>query len=137
MDRRAFLTTIGLATAATQLGCAMPSVRTASSPRRRLRRVGVQLYSLRDDARRDLERTLADIAAIGYRDVQLLGSFGNFGVRPARVRAILDRNGLRAPSTHVSGNALDDLERQIEEALILGHQYIIVASLPIEGRRTL
>jgi sugar phosphate isomerase/epimerase len=104
---------------------------------RRLRRVGVQLYSLRDDAKQDLERTLANIAAIGYRDVEMLGSFNNFGMPLPRLRQILDRNGLRAPSTHVSGNALDDLERQLEEAQTLGHQYMIVASLPIEGQRTL
>lgn len=136
MHRRTFLTTIGLAAAASQLGCAT-SARPVSSPRRRLRRVGIQLYSLRDDARRDLERTLADIAAIGYRDVELLGSFNNFGTPPARLRAVLDRNGLRAPSTHVSGNALDDLERQLEDAQTLGHQYMIVASLPIQGKPTL
>ena len=137
MHRRTFLATIGLAAAATQLGCAPSTVRALSGPRRRLRRVGIQLYSLRDDAKRDLERTLADIAAIGYRDVEMLGSFNNFGVPPARLREILDRNGLRAPSTHVSGNALDDLDRQIEEAQTLGHQYIIVASLPIRGQPTL
>jgi sugar phosphate isomerase/epimerase len=137
MHRRTFLATIGLAAAATQLGCATSSARAVSRPPRRLRRVGIQLYSLRDDARRDLERTLVDIAAIGYRDVELLGSFNNFGTPPARLREILDRNNLRAPSTHVSGDALDDLERQLEDAQTLGHQYIIVASLPIAGRPTL
>ncbi|MFN2564965.1 MAG: sugar phosphate isomerase/epimerase family protein [Gemmatimonadaceae bacterium] len=134
MHRRTFLATIGLAAAASQLGCAS-SARTVAG--RRLRRVGIQLYSLRDDARRDLERTLADIAAIGYREVELLGSFNNFGMPPARLREVLDRNGLRAPSTHVGGNALDDLERQLDEAQTLGHQYVIVASLPIQGQRTL
>jgi sugar phosphate isomerase/epimerase len=135
MRRREFLTTLGVAAAA-QLGCA-PGTRATGGHRRRLRRVGVQLYSLRDDARRDLERTLADIAAIGYRDVELLGSFNNFGMPPARLREILDRNGLSAPSTHIDGNALDDVERQLQEALALGHQYIVVASLPIQGQRTL
>jgi sugar phosphate isomerase/epimerase len=135
MDRRAFLTTVGGALASAQLGCAS-GVR-ASSGQRRLRSVGVQLYSLRDDARRDLERTLADIAAIGYRDVELLGSMNNFGMPPARLREVLDRNGLRASSTHVGGNALDDLERQLDEAETLGHQYVVVASLPIQGQRTL
>jgi sugar phosphate isomerase/epimerase len=135
MDRRTFLSTIGLAAVGSHLGCAS-SVRTGGGGGRRLRRVGIQLYSLRDDARRDLERTLAEIAAIGYRDVELLGSFNNFGMPPARLREVLDRNSLRAPSTHVSGNALDDLERQLDEAQTLGHQYVIVASLPIQGQRT-
>lgn len=135
MDRRNFITTVSLAAAA-QVGCATVG-RTGMTQSRRLGRVGLQLYSLRDDARRDLERTLADIAAAGYRDVELLGSFRNFDTAPARVRQMLDRNGLRAPSTHVSGNALDDLERQLDDAQTLGHQYLIVASLPIQGTPTL
>lgn len=135
MDRRNFITTVSLAAAA-QMGCATVG-RSGMTQSRRLGRVGLQLYSLRDDARRDLERTLADIAAAGYRDVELLGSFRNFDTAPARVRQMLDRNGLRAPSTHVSGSALDDLERQLDDAQTLGHQYLIVASLPIQGTPTL
>src|SRR5688500_12163533 len=94
MHRRTFLTTIGLAAAGTQLGCTANPARAAIG-RRRLKRVGIQLYSLRDDARRDLERTLADIAAIGYKDVEMLGSMNNFGMPVAQLRAVLDRNGLR------------------------------------------
>jgi sugar phosphate isomerase/epimerase len=127
MHRRRFLTALGLAACAPHLGYA----RT-----RRLQRVGIQLYSLRDDARRDLERTLADIAAIGYKDIELLGSMNNFGMPPKRLRDVLDRNGLRAPSTHVSGNALFELDRQLDDALTLGHRYVIVASLPITGPRS-
>src|SRR5688500_19056594 len=128
MHRRTFLTALGLTAVAPRLGYGST---------RRLQRVGIQLYSLRDDARRDLERTLADIAAIGYKDIELLGSMNNFGMPPARLRTILDRNGLRAPSTHVSGNVVDNLDRNLDEALTLGHQYIVVASLPIQGQRTL
>jgi sugar phosphate isomerase/epimerase len=134
MDRRAFLASIGLAAAGSQLGCAAGALGGASG--RRLRRVGIQLYTLRDDARRDLERTLGDIAAAGYKDVELLGSMNNFGMAPARVREILDRNGLRAPSTHVGGSALDDLDRQLADAATLGHGYLIVASLPLGEHRT-
>ena len=54
----------------------------------------------------------------------------NFGMPPERLRAILDRNGLRAPSTHVEAGIFNDLDRQIDAAKILGHQYLIVASLP-------
>ncbi|HMH84937.1 MAG TPA: hypothetical protein VK529_03250, partial [Gemmatimonadaceae bacterium] len=85
---------------------------------------------MRDDARRDLEGTLADIAKIGYTDVELLSSMNNFGMPPARLRAVLDRNGLRAPSTHLSGESFDDLDRQIDTAKILGHEYLVLASIP-------
>ena len=134
MDRRTFLTTIGLGAAS--LACA-PSLQGVGTGSRRLSRVGVQLYSLRDDAKRDVERTLADIAGAGYKDVEMLGSFGNFGVPPMRLRAVLDANGLRAPSTHVGGQALDTLDKQLDEARTLGHEYVIVASLPITGAPTL
>ena len=134
ITRRNFLATLGVATAS--LACA-PALRPATVGSRRLSRVGLQLYSLRDDARRDLERTLADIAAAGYDDVELLGSMANFGMPPARLRTVLDRNGLRAPSTHIGGGALDDLDRQLDDAGTLGHQYLIVASLPIPGKPTL
>ena len=128
MHRRAFLTKLGLAAAASQLGCASTARSVAGT--RRLRRVGIQLYTLRDDARRDLEHTITDIAAAGYNDVELLSSMNNFGMPPARLREILDRNGLRAPSTHVGGNAFDELDRQLADAATLGHKYIILASLP-------
>jgi sugar phosphate isomerase/epimerase len=136
MDRRDFITGLGSAFALTQLGCAARSS-TLGAGTRRLRRVGLQLYSLRDDARRDLERTIADISSAGYRDVELLGSMNNFDMPPAKLRAILDRNNLRAPSTHVGGDALDNLQRQLDDAQTLGHEYITVASLPIAKPRKL
>jgi sugar phosphate isomerase/epimerase len=136
MDRREFVTAVGSVIALSQFGCASsPTARAAGT--RQLRRVGVQLYRLRDDARRNLERTIADIAAAGYKDVELLGSMNNFDMAPAVLRQVLDRNGLRAPSTHVGGNAVDDLPRQLDDAQILGHEYIVVASLPISGTPTL
>jgi sugar phosphate isomerase/epimerase len=134
MHRRDFVTTLGSAVGLTQLACA-PRATTAgtgiSIGPRKLRRIGLQLYSLRDDARKDLERTIANIASAGYNDVELLGSMKNFDMPPARLRAILDSNSLRAPSTHVGGNALDDLQHQLDDAQTLGHEYITVASLPI------
>ncbi|HEU5186646.1 MAG TPA: sugar phosphate isomerase/epimerase [Gemmatimonadaceae bacterium] len=129
MHRRTFLTALGLAAISPDLG-------RFGSPRR-LKRVGIQLYSLRDDGRRDLERTIADIAAIGYKDLELLDSMGNFGMPAARLRKLLDQHGLRAPSTHMGGNALNELDRHLDEAATLGHEYLIVASLPITGPRTI
>ena len=132
MNRRTFLSTVALAAAVPHLACAPMAGSVSAKPRRRLRRVGIQLYTLRDDARRDLERTLGDIAQAGYKDVELLSSMNNFGMPPARLRAVLDRNGLRAPSTHLSGESFDDLDRQIDTAKILGHEYLVLASLPTD-----
>jgi sugar phosphate isomerase/epimerase len=131
MNRRTFLSALGLAAAAPHLACA-PRVASMTTPRR-LRRVGIQLYTLRDDARQNLEGTLRNIAQIGYKDVELLSSMNNFGMPPAQLRALLDSLGMRAPSTHVGGDAFNNLDREIETAKILGHRYIVLASLPTDN----
>ncbi len=133
MNRREFLTALGIAAVGPQLACATAGS-SASTGTRRLKKVGIQLYTLRDDARRDLEGTLVSIAQAGYKEVELLSSMNNFGMAPARLRAILDRNGLVAPSTHVEPGIFENLDREIDNAKILGHQYLIVASLPDADR---
>jgi sugar phosphate isomerase/epimerase len=135
MHRRTFVHTLGVTLLAPSVACAMP--RSGVSTSRRLGRVGVQLYSLRDAARANLDQTLADIAAIGYKDVELLMSMGNFGSSPAQVRAMLDKHGLRAPSTHMGTRELAQLDKALDEAAVLGHQYLFLANLPDEGRKSL
>ena len=104
----------------------------------RLERIGLELYSVRDAMRKDPEATLAAVRAIGYTDVELLWSFGNFGRTPAQVRASLAREGLRAPSAHISPETLlSEWPRSLETAKLLGHQYLIVPSLPTGETRTL
>src|SRR6185436_10906623 len=100
MNRREFLTALGVAAVAPQFGCASAGVGAATGSRR-LKKVGIQLYTLRDDARKDLEGTLVNIARTGYKEVELLSSMNNFNMPPKQLRAILDRNGLTAPSTQV------------------------------------
>ena len=100
----------------------------------RLDRIGLELYSVRDRMRNDPEATLAAVRAIGYTDVELLWSFGNFGRTTEQVRASLDKEGLRAPSAHIAAESLlEDWDRSLDTAKLLGHEYLIVPSLPIEG----
>ncbi|HEX6134749.1 MAG TPA: TIM barrel protein [Longimicrobiales bacterium] len=137
IDRRTFLAGIGALPGLLACSRARTGVPADSGAGGTLRRIGIQLYSLRDDARRDLAATIAGIAEIGYDDVELLGSFGNFGMAPARMRALLDGNGLRAPSTHVASSALDDLDRTLDDAATIGHEYVTVASLALPERPSL
>ena len=133
MHRRTFVRGLGAA-------LAFPAAARPAEPatRARVERIGVQLYSLRDAARADLARTLGDIAAIGFREVELLDSMQNFGMPAARLRQTLDRLQLTAPSTHISTDALGDMPRLLGDAQTLGHGYLVVASLPLEqGRATL
>src|SRR5213076_1643251 len=96
MQRRAFVHALG-ASPATEPWAS----RGMGSPRR-LNRIGLELYSVRDAMGRDPDGTLAAVRAMGYTDVELLWSFGNFGRTTEQVRAALDHEGLRAPSAHVS-----------------------------------
>jgi sugar phosphate isomerase/epimerase len=71
------------------------------------------------------------VRAIGYRDVELLWSFDNFGRSPRQVRDTLDKEGLRAPSAHVTPETLlKDWTRSLDTAKLLGHDYLIVPTLP-------
>jgi sugar phosphate isomerase/epimerase len=104
----------------------------------RLTRIGLELYSVRDAMRRDPERTLAAVRAMGYTDVELLWSFGNFGRTTEQVRAALDHEGLRAPSAHVSATVvLVGWDRSLAIAQRLGHEYLIVPSFTPDTARSL
>lgn len=132
MHRRTFVQTLGSAVVGGSLA-RLPGPRAA-----RLNRIGLELYSVRDDMQRDPEGTLAAVAAMGYRDVELLWSFNNFGRTPAQVRATLDKLGLRAPSAHVEPDILlKGWEQSLAMAHELGQDYIIVPSFSGETSRTL
>src|SRR5439155_5325725 len=132
MKRRAFIHTVGAAGAAAAGGL-LPGL-----PSDQLQRIGLELYAVRHAMARDPERTLAAIRAIGYTDVELLWSFGNFGRTPAQVAAALKTEGLRAPSAHVSPAViLVGWERSLETAKLLGHEYLIVPSFTPDTQRTL
>src|SRR5213592_1879835 len=132
MQRRTFVHALGASLAT---GSWASGVR--HSPRR-LDRIGLELYSVRDAMGRDPERTLAAVRAMGYRDVELLWSFGNFGRTAEQVRAALDCEGLRAPSAHVSAAVvLVGWERSLAIAQRLGHEYLIVPSFTADTARSL
>jgi len=136
MHRRTFVQTLGATLLAPAAACASAGAGTPSGSRR-LERIGVQLYTLRDAASQNLERTLADIAAVGYTDVELLMSMRNFNHAPKEVRAMLDRHGLRSPSTHIGVETLSNVDGAVDEARTLGHRYLILADLPAAGRQSL
>ena len=58
---------------------------------------GIQMYSIRDIAKTDLEGALRTVSELGYRYVEFAGFFGH----PAKaVKAWLDRYGLLPSGTH-------------------------------------
>lgn len=90
--------------------------------------LGVQLYSVRDAIGKDVPGTLARVRALGFREVELAGTYG---LTASQFRAELDRAGLRATSMHVGYEKLrDSLPAVLDEARILGVQYVGTAWIP-------
>ncbi|HEV8215638.1 MAG TPA: sugar phosphate isomerase/epimerase family protein [Gemmatimonadaceae bacterium] len=135
MERRRFISTLGAGAGAFALA---PRLGGFAEPKK-LDRVGLELYAVRKAMRADPERALAAIRAVGYDDVELLWSFGNFGRTPPQVRATLDKEGLKAPSAHIAPEIIVDpsWNGKLDDARLLGHRFLIVPSLPNEAKLSL
>jgi sugar phosphate isomerase/epimerase len=94
--------------------------------------IAVNLYSAREAMAQDLEGTLAVIAGIGYRNVELAGYHG---CNPEEFKSLLDANNLRAVSAHIPiGRFENELEVVIGEARLLGLDALVVPWLSPEQR---
>ena len=96
--------------------------------------ISLQLYTVRDKMKADFEGTLARVAQIGYKEVEFAGYFDH---SPADVKAILDRLGLSAPSTHIGLAGMDEWKKALDTAKAIGHEYVVVPWIPEEKRKTL
>jgi sugar phosphate isomerase/epimerase len=90
--------------------------------------VGLQLYSLRDQFKKDVAQTLDQVRAFGITNVELAGTYG---VAPEKFKAQLDARGLKAISGHFSyEQCRDDIEGVAREAKLLGLEYAGCAWIP-------
>src|SRR4051812_25453608 len=95
--RRNFLPTLGVA-APRVVSSDTAAASALLAARKKLKRVGLQLYTVRDMMKADLPGTLAQVARIGYKEVEFAGYFGR---SPAQIKDLLRRNRLDSPSTHL------------------------------------
>lgn len=118
-SRRAALA--GLSAAAAAAGC-------AGWPEPAPAMIGLQLFTLGDAVERDLDGTLAAVAAIGFRTVETAGLAGRSA---AGFRAALDRAGVSAPAMHVGWDALTgDLDAVVRDARALGAAHVVLPLFP-------
>jgi len=131
MNRRSFVRRLMLGAA----GAACTPEPRAAFGKKKLSKIGVQLYTVRRELEADFEGTLAKVASLGYREVEVAGYYGR---TPAQVKAVLARNGLAAPSAHFQSVVSSGGVREaIEAAGVVGHRYLIYAYLPAEESRSL
>jgi sugar phosphate isomerase/epimerase len=96
---------------------------------------GIQLYTVRASMATDVVGTLQAIAGTGYREVEFAGYFDH---SPARIRQLLARFELSAPSTHMNAIALrDEPQRLVDVAAETGHSYVILPWLSVEDRQNI
>jgi len=130
MNRRTFLRNAGIAGAAGLLSSRFGW----AAAEHKIDKIGVQLYTVRDLMKDDFEGTIAKVAGIGYKEVEFAGYFGR---TPQQVRAVLDKNGLTAPATHVQYDELDDkFPSVIEASKTIGLSFIICPWIPEDLRKS-
>ncbi|MGA8184982.1 MAG: twin-arginine translocation signal domain-containing protein, partial [Terriglobia bacterium] len=76
--------------------------------------MGLELYTVRDVIVKDYPGTLEKVAQIGYKEVEPAEGYNHMS--PKAFRALLDRLGLRMPSTHSGITAGDEsaVQKQLE-----------------------
>ena len=96
---------------------------------------GLQLYTLRDLMAQSVADTLKLVAGVGYTQVEFAGYFDQTA---KQLKNIIDSEGLSAPSCHQPLEALQqNLDGVIEQALVMGHQYLVLPYLYEAQRQTL
>ncbi|HVU22479.1 MAG TPA: sugar phosphate isomerase/epimerase [Opitutus sp.] len=92
--------------------------------------VALQLWSVRDDLKRDFGGTVREIARLGYAGVELAG-YGNLDA--AGAQAALASARLAVAGMHVGIAALrSDPDRVVAEARLFGTRHVIVPWWPAE-----
>lgn len=128
--RRTFLQTAALATAGSAL-MTMPETAFA----KKIKAVGIQLYTVRAEMAKDFEGTLKAVAALGYKEFEFAG-YNN--KTPQEVKALLASLGVTAPSAHFPIAAFEkDLSKTIDTAKAVGHKILICPFLMPNERKTL
>lgn len=123
MERRTFLKAeLGAAALAFMSGPA-----AFAESKKTKAQIALQVYSVRDYAAKDLDKTLEQVAAIGYKGVEFAGYYDH---KAEEVRKMLDKYGLKAISSHVRPTALlgEEFKKTVEFEKILGNNTLIVSS---------
>jgi sugar phosphate isomerase/epimerase len=96
--------------------------------------LGLQLYSLRDQFKKDVPGTLKLVHDLGIHDVELAGTYGK---SPEDFKALLAANHLNAVAGHFGYERFrDDPEGVAKEAKALGLEYAGTAWVPHQGQVT-
>ncbi len=107
------------------------------------KKIGLQLYTLRNEMGKDAKSTLAKVAAQGYKCVETYG-YGDgkwFGMNVAELKATLKANGLASPSGHTFPASIflqsgweEKWKPAVADAKALGQEFIVIPWLEEQYR---
>lgn len=109
---------------------ALAGAATLSAQRKRVP-VGLELYSVREDLKKDLMGTVRSVAKLGYEGVEFYSPYMEWTPDYAKqVRKLLDDAGMKCYSTHNSNTVFttEKMPKAIELNQIIGSKYIVMAS---------
>ncbi len=93
-------------------------------------KVGLQLYSVRQDMEQDMDKTLGEVKAMGYDYVEFAGYFGKSA---EEIKALLDKHGLKCRSVHQTHDVfLTAPEENIKFLKTIGVEYCAIPWMPPE-----
>jgi sugar phosphate isomerase/epimerase len=126
MNRRTFI--------GTSIAAAVAASRPAwSAETHHIERVGLQLYTVRGLMKKDFEGTIAKVAQIGYKEVEFAGYYNR---SPQDVRAILEKDGLTSPSTHVDYDVVEKKwSETLDTAHTIGHAFVVCPWIDVKQRK--
>ena len=92
--------------------------------------IGLELYSVRDALKQDLEGTVRAVAGLGYQCVEFYAPYFEWTEAQAKgMRKLLDELGVRCYSTHNDQKifSADNINRARDLNLVLGTKYLVLA----------
>ncbi len=93
--------------------------------------MGIEMYSVRDELKKDPQGTVRAIAAMGYQGLEFYAPYFEWSHAQAKeMKKLLDDLGIRCFSTHNDASYLDKdhIQNAIDLNLNLGSKYAVMAS---------
>jgi sugar phosphate isomerase/epimerase len=130
-SRRSFLAMSAIAPFAMSGRHAMALAAASAIP------VGLELYSVREGLKTDLDGTVKAVAGMGYQCVEFYAPYWEWSeAQTKQMRNLLDDLGVKCYSTHNAASYVtkDNIGKTRDRCGILGCKYVVVASTDVEGQ---
>ncbi|MCE1197398.1 MAG: TIM barrel protein [Marinilabiliales bacterium] len=133
-NRRDFFKTTSLVVAGSMIGANMLSAAVPGGNKKK--KIGLQLYSLRDDMGKDALGTLKKVAAMGWYSLET-ASYGDrkiYGMAPLEFKKVVEDLGMKLTSCHLGGpvytkethaSVMDWWKTAIEDHVQTGMKFMI------------